>query len=61
MPPAPSGSPEAARRLFASAGPVVGTIAQTYLRSRRIAGIGDIDCLRFHPRCYYRAHKQRTA
>ena len=56
LPPAPSGSPEAARRLFASAKPILGTTAETYLRGRGIAGVGDLDCLRFHPRCYYRAH-----
>ena len=56
LPPAPSGSPEAARRLFASAKPILGTIAETYLRGRGLAGVGDLDCLRFHPRCYYRAH-----
>jgi hypothetical protein len=56
MPPAPSGSPEAARRLFASAKPMLGTIAETYLRSRSITGMGDLDCLRFHPGCYYRAN-----
>jgi hypothetical protein len=56
MPPAPSGSPEAARRLFASAKPILGTIAETYLRSRDITRVGDLDCLRFHPNCYYRAH-----
>jgi hypothetical protein len=56
LPPAPSGSPEAARRLFASAKPIPGSIAETYLRSRGIAGLGDLDCLRFHPRCYYRSH-----
>ncbi|HEY1246336.1 MAG TPA: toprim domain-containing protein [Hyphomicrobiaceae bacterium] len=56
LPPAPSGSPEAARRLFASAKPILGTIAETYLRGRGIAGVGHLDCLRFHPRCYYRAH-----
>jgi hypothetical protein len=56
MPPAPSGSPEAARRLFAASRPILGTIAETYLRSRGITGVGDLDCLRFHPRCYYRAH-----
>jgi hypothetical protein len=54
--PAPSGSPEAARRLFASAKPVLGTMADTYLRGRGIAEVGDLDSLRFHPRCYYRAH-----
>jgi hypothetical protein len=56
LPPAPSGSPEAARRLFASAKPIHGTIGETYLRSRGITGMGDLDCLRFHPSCYYRAH-----
>jgi Toprim domain-containing protein len=56
MPPAPSGSPEAARRLFASAKPISSTIAETYLRSRGIVGVGSLDCLRFHPSCYYRAH-----
>jgi hypothetical protein len=56
LPPAPSGSPEAARRLFASAKPILGTIAETYLRGRGLAGVRDLDCLRFHPRCYYRVH-----
>jgi hypothetical protein len=56
LPPVPSGSPEAACRLFASAKPILGTIAEAYLRSRGVAGMGDLDCLRFHPRCYYRAH-----
>jgi hypothetical protein len=56
MPPAPSGSPEAARRLLAASRPILGTIAETYLRSRGVAGVRDLDCLRFHPRCYYRAH-----
>jgi hypothetical protein len=56
LPPAPSGSPESARRLFAPAKPILGTIAQTYLHSRGVAGVGDLDRLRFHPRCYYRAH-----
>jgi hypothetical protein len=56
MPPAPSGSPEAARRLFAASRPILGTIAETYLRSRAIAGVGDLVSLRFHPSCYYRAH-----
>jgi hypothetical protein len=56
LPPAPSGSPEAGRRLFASAKPILGTIAEAYLRSRGISGVGHLDCLRFHPRCYYRAH-----
>jgi hypothetical protein len=56
MPPAPSGSPEAARRLFAASRPILGTIAETYLRSRGIAGVSDLGGLHFHPGCYYRAH-----
>ena len=57
-PPVPSGSPEAARRLFASAKPIPGTLAAIYLRSRGIAG-----CARSRPRCasiprcFYRAHE----
>ena len=51
----PSGSPEAARRLFAASQPISGTLAATYLRHRGIDGLYDTDALRFHPRCYYRA------
>src|SRR5450631_2239947 len=51
--PAPTGSPESARRLFAMSKPIAGTVVETYLRGR---GITDLhgDGLRFHPRCYYR-------
>ena len=56
-PPVPSGSPEAARRLFASAKPIPGTLAAIYLRSRGIADVRDLPALRFHPRCFYRAHE----
>jgi hypothetical protein len=55
--PVPSGSPEAARRLFAAAKPIAGTLAAVYLRSRGIANVGDLRALRFHPRCFYRAHE----
>jgi Toprim domain-containing protein len=55
--PVPSGSPEAARRLFASARPIPGTLAAIYLRSRGIADVHDLPALRFHPRCFYRAHE----
>jgi hypothetical protein len=51
---APSGSPEAAHRLFAMSQPIGGTIAETYLRSRGITALQETDSLRFHPRCYYR-------
>jgi hypothetical protein len=56
-PPVPTGSPEAARRLFASAEPIPGTLAAIYLRNRGIADVGDLPALRFHPRCFYRAHE----
>jgi len=52
--PAPRGSPESARRLYAMSRPIMGTLAQTYLYSRGIASVRDGDPLRFHPRCYYR-------
>jgi hypothetical protein len=52
--PAPSGSPEAARRLFAMAQPIAGTIAETYLRNRGITAFNETSALRFHRRCYYR-------
>jgi hypothetical protein len=54
---APRGSREAARRLFASAKPIPGTLAAIYLRSRGIADVGDLPALRFHPTCFYRAHE----
>ena len=56
-PPVPSGSPEAARRLFASAKPIPGTLAAIYLRSRGVADVHDLTALRFHPTCFYRAHE----
>src|SRR6516165_1738727 len=52
--PAPAGSQEAARRLFAISGPIEGTIAETYLHRRGIAHVHHGGSLRFHPRCYYR-------
>nr|WP_132036205.1 toprim domain-containing protein [Aquabacter spiritensis] len=52
--PAPSGSVEAARRLFAMSRPIAGTLAQTYLRRRGITLLHGTGNLRFHPRCYYK-------
>jgi len=52
--PAPTGSPESARRLFAMSKPIVGTVVETYLRGRGITELHGIGSLRFHPRCYYR-------
>jgi hypothetical protein len=54
QPPAPIGSPESARRLFAMAQPISGTIAETYLRKRGITALHGASALRFHPRCYYK-------
>lgn len=45
---------DAARRLFAAGGPIAGTLADRYLRSRGIAAATSA-ALRFHPRCFYRA------
>ena len=52
--PAPSGSPEAARRLIGMSQPITGTIVQAYLRERGITDLRGTGSLRFHPRCYYR-------
>ncbi|WP_039889014.1 toprim domain-containing protein [Acidiphilium sp. PM] len=52
------GSPEAARRLFAMAQPIAGTIADTYLRWRGITAFHGSAALRFHPRCYYRPYAE---
>ncbi|ADH90137.1 conserved hypothetical protein [Ancylobacter novellus DSM 506] len=52
--PAPSGSVEAARRLFAMSRPITGTIVETYLRRRCITFLHGTGNLRFHPRCYYK-------
>ena len=53
--PAPRGSPESARRLFAMAQPIAGTVAEMYLRGRGLSAVHANGSLRFHPRCYYRA------
>ncbi|RTM03883.1 MAG: DNA primase [Hyphomicrobiales bacterium] len=52
--PAPSGSPEAARRLIGMSQPITGTTVQAYLRERGITDLRGTGNLRFHPRCYYR-------
>lgn len=52
--PAPSGSPEAARRLIAMTQPIGGTLVETYLHGRGITALHGTANLRFHPRCYYR-------
>jgi hypothetical protein len=52
--PIPTGSPEAARRLFGMSKPILGTIVEAYLRERGIAPLQGTESVRFHPRCYYR-------
>lgn len=52
---APSGTPEAAGKLYAASRPIAGTLVQHYLGTRAITDLVGIDALRFHPRCYYRA------
>ncbi|UDF04744.1 toprim domain-containing protein [Asticcacaulis sp. AND118] len=52
--PAPSGSAEAARRLFAMSKPISGTPVETYFRTRGITALHGTGNLRLHPRCYYR-------
>ena len=52
--PAPTNSPEAARRLWAISKPIAGTTAETYLRTRGITALRDCTSLRYHPRCFYR-------
>lgn len=51
---APTGSPKAARRLFAMSQAITGTLAEGYLHSRGLKALRDTGSLRFHPRCYYR-------
>jgi hypothetical protein len=52
--PVQTGSPEAARRLFAMSQPIGRTLVEAYLRNRGIAALHEAGALRFHPRCYYR-------
>lgn len=54
--PARAGSSMAAKRLFAASKPLSGSLAATYLRTRGITRLTNLDALRFHPRCYYRAN-----
>ncbi len=55
--PARPDSSDSARRLFALSRPIVGTLAETYLRNRGItARLEGVPVLRFHPCCFYRAH-----
>lgn len=50
---APSGTPEAARKLFAASKPTAGTVAEAYLQGRGLPDLRGCKALRFHPRCWY--------
>lgn len=52
---APTGTPEAARRLRAASKPIAGSLVAAYLASRHITDLSGCDALRFHPHCWYRA------
>lgn len=52
---APTGTPEAARRLRAAAKPVAGSLVRTYLAARHIVDLTGCEALLFHPNCWYRA------
>ena len=52
--PAPTGSPEAVRRLWAISTFIRGTTVEAYFRTRGITALRDCTSLRFHPRCHYR-------
>ncbi|MBO6756368.1 MAG: toprim domain-containing protein [Roseibium sp.] len=55
---APTGSPEAARRLWTMGKRITGTLAERYLAGRGIVGVRTVSTLRFHPNCYYwREHR----
>ncbi|MEP7004412.1 MAG: toprim domain-containing protein [Sphingomonas bacterium] len=51
---APTGTPEAARRLFAASKPIAGSVVEAYLRKRGLTTLRGYDALRFHPHCCYR-------
>jgi hypothetical protein len=53
-PKAPTGSADAARRLFAMSQPIERTPVEAYLRQRGITALHGTGSLRFHPRCYFR-------
>ncbi len=52
---APTGTPEAARRLHGGSKPIGSSLVRTYLASRHITNLTGCEALRFHPHCWYRA------
>lgn len=57
---APTGSPDAARRLLAICQPIIGTPVEAYLACRAIPPVHGLEALRFHPRCWYRPSSDDT-
>src|SRR3546814_9291972 len=58
---APTGTPEAARRLRAAAKPLGGSLVRAYLSSRHIVDLTGCEALLFHPSCWYRASDEDTS
>lgn len=52
---APTGTPEAARRLRAASKSILHSLAATYLASRHITDLTGCNALGYHPYCWYRA------
>ncbi len=52
---APTGTPEAARRLRAASKPILGSLAATYLEHRLISDLSGCEALGCHAHCWYRA------
>lgn len=52
---APTGTPEAARRLRAASKPILRSLVATYLASRHITDLTGCEALGYHPQCWYRA------
>lgn len=54
----PSGTPQAAQRLFDASRPIGGSVVEAYLRNRAITELRGCEALRFKPGCYYRPSKK---
>jgi len=52
---APTGTPEAARRLREASKPIYRSLVATYLASRHITDLTGCEALGHHPHCWYRA------
>ena len=55
--PAPQGSAEAARRLWAISQPIAGTLAERYMHHRGLIEFRHHEALRYHPRYWYRGDR----